>query len=277
MKIKSSEAVSQKYLQINSCGLEIINGYNAGSLRPDGRCDYHILYIAEGECSVISDNKKITVPAGSVIVYLPYQRQEYFFDGDFQSKSYYIHFAGVACDDLMQKFGMDKENMYFIGYSHSLVNLLDSLIETFRLKQPFYEETSQGILLEILSLAGRKIKEASSSVGKSAIKRIKEVCRDIYANYSKDNPIAYYAKMCNLSESRFSHAFKEFTSLSPKQYILKAKTEISKEFLKNTDLTVLQIANNVGFQSQNYFSRIFKKYTGCSPTKYRENTKIQGM
>ena len=106
-------------------------------------------------------------------------------------------------------------------------------------------------------------------------KLIEEVCRYMNANYSENYPISQYAKMCNLSESRFSHLFKECTGSSPAKYILNIKIQRAKELLENTDLSILQISEIVGMQTQNYFSRVFKKHTGISPVKYRLQQTIQ--
>ena len=44
---------------------------------------------------------------------------------------------------------------------------------------------------------------------------------------------------------------------------------IKQEMLKNTNLTVAEIADEVGFSDYNHFSRLFKKYNGCSAREYR--------
>ena len=99
--------------------------------------------------------------------------------------------------------------------------------------------------------------------------QIQEICKHIYASARQNKSIADYAKICNLSESRFSHLFHEITGTSPKQYILNAKIEIAKELLKNTELSVAQVGEQIGFSDQNYFSRIFKKNVFLSPSAYR--------
>ena len=50
--LKNTEAISDEYLHVNHCGCNHLGGRDIGSLRPDGRVDYHILYIAEGCCYV---------------------------------------------------------------------------------------------------------------------------------------------------------------------------------------------------------------------------------
>ena len=269
MQMISTEQRSDRYLHVNSCGCQRLHGVDAGSYRPAGRIDYHVLYIAKGCCFLTLRGKQIEAPEGSVVVYLPFECQEYRFDKEIESKSYYIHFSGSACEELLDTFALTEQNVFFVGKSTTLTNLFDTLIDEFHLKLDFYEETCQSLLLHILSVIARKVSDKSDK-NFSAGKRLKEVCRYIYANYAKELTVGELAAMCCLSESRFSHLFKESVGTSPAQYVLGAKIEMAKELLKNTDFSIAQISERVGIPSQNYFSRIFKKYVGLSPSEFRK-------
>ena len=54
------------------------------------------------------------------------------------------------------------------------------------------------------------------------------------------------------------------------QYINKARIQQAKYLLRNTNLTVNEIAKSVGFEDPFYFSRAFKAYMGVSPKVYKE-------
>lgn len=266
----SFEQRSDRYLHVNSCGVQHLDGTDAGSLRPGGRIDYHILYIAKGCCFLTTpQGQEVCAPAGSVVVYLPGERQEYQFRKEIESKSYYIHFSGRACEELMEEFGLIGQTVFTVGKSTTLTNLLDTLIDEFYLKRAFYQESCQALLLNILSLIARKIGEGADR-STPVKKKINEMCRYIYAHYAEELTVGALASMCHLSESRFSHVFKDLVGMSPAQYILSAKIEMAKEMLRLTDLSVLQVAERVGIPNQNYFSRIFKKYTGVSPSEFRK-------
>ena len=267
--LKNTEAISDEYLHVNHCGCNHLGGRDIGSLRPDGRVDYHILYIAEGCCYVTEKGKEIAAPAGSVVVYLPHERQEYKFYADTTSTSYFIHFSGTACAQLMEKFGLAKGRIFNIGKSSGIENAFNQLIDEFHLKLPFHEYSCHSYLLVILSLISRKMTYLQENAALHSKKLIEQTCRYMYTDYSKNIPIAQYAEICNLSESRFSHLFKEHMGTSPARYILNIKIQRAKELLENTDLSVLQISEIIGMQTQNYFSRIFKKHTGISPLRYR--------
>ncbi len=263
-----TEAESNDYISINNCGVNYLSDRDGGSFRPNGRIDYHILYIAQGCCYVTVDGCVKKAPAGSAVVFLPRQPQNYRFYKDDKSVSYYLHFSGTACADILRETGMDQDNIFHIGKSITVEKLLNNLIDEYRRQLKFSKYRMSGLLLDILSLMGRK--KSNLLYGNSDInQKFVKICELMAQNYSKDMPIKQYAIMCNLSESRFTHRFSEIIGTSPKQYIINLRIDAAKELLINSDLSVLQIGESVGFLSQNYFSRIFKKQTGFSPTKYR--------
>ncbi len=74
--------------------------------------------------------------------------------------------------------------------------------------------------------------------------------------------------------SWFRRMFKQQTGESPNHYHLSRRIEEARRLLVDTDLSVKQIAERQGYDSQNYFSEIFKKKTGLSPEDFRK-LKIQ--
>lgn len=264
----SSEKVSTDYISVNACGRQHLFTKRRGSHRPYGRKDYHILYIAEGRCFVTSNGKTTEAPKGSVIVYLPDQPQEYSFCSEDGSISYYIHFTGSGCKQLMQDTALDEKNIFYIGKNHTLEGLFDTLISEYKQKLKFGTQRMNGILLEIISIIGRTNAYMLSGTGDTN-KRFETVCEYIHNNFSENLTLKELAAKCNLSESRFSHLFTELFEKSPKQYIMNVRMENAKELLTDTDMSILEIGSAVGIEDQNYFSRIFKKHCGMSPSEFR--------
>lgn len=65
--------------------------------------------------------------------------------------------------------------------------------------------------------------------------------------------------------------FKERTGKTLNQYITEYRIEKSKEFLKDQDIKVSDIALRVGCRDSGYFTKLFRKATGITPSEYREN------
>ena len=100
--------------------------------------------------------------------------------------------------------------------------------------------------------------------------RISHLISLIHSEIESDISLSDMAFRAAMSESHFSHVFKDFTGVSPKKYIIKSKIEKAKELLKNTDQPIGEIAFTIGYEDPHYFSRMFKKNTGFTPRQYRE-------
>ena len=77
------------------------------------------------------------------------------------------------------------------------------------------------------------------------------------------------ADACGLSPYHFSRSFKISTGYSPFQWITQRRIALAKELLKDTDLSVAEIARRYGFGSPSDFTRTFKKVAGTTPARYR--------
>lgn len=269
----SSEYVSKDYIHLNSCDCQILYGMDIGSFRPNGRLDWHILYIQKGTC-FINDNPNDPdsdqpVPCGHIIIYPPNETQSYHFKADISSVSYYAHFSGTGCAELLKKSGLDKKRVFQTGTDPKIESLFSKMIEEFHMKRPLYDQICSGYLIQILSVMGRDFAYGRSSVSPSLNSVIKNVCKKMYLEYNQNKTVAEYADFCNMSVSRFAHLFTSSQGISPKEYLMKLKVNKAVELLENTDLTINEISKFIGTENQNYFSRYFKKYTGVSPRNYR--------
>lgn len=255
-----------KCLHVISCGRNDLYNTDINELVHANKNDFCIIYVVGGTCFVTEKHKTYTAPGGSVIIYQPHEHREYTFNREENLKFYYIFFNGSECHDLIKLFGISDTRTIHVKDSASLENSFQSLVDEFRLKLPYYEHTCSAYLLNILSLIGRKIQHVDTENKNT---RMREICLKMQSQYYENLSISSYADSCNLSESRFSHLFKEEIGCSPIHYLINIKIEKAKELLIKTDLTVSQISEAVGMRNQNYFSRIFKKQTSQSPTEYK--------
>ena len=71
--------------------------------------------------------------------------------------------------------------------------------------------------------------------------------------------------------------FKRSTGMTPLSYHHQVRCQKAKELLAQTEQTISEIGEAVGFVSSSHFSHIFRKTVGCSPSEYRIRNKSAGQ
>lgn len=92
----------------------------------------------------------------------------------------------------------------------------------------------------------------------------------IYKNKSENITVENMAKVCHISQSYFSRLFSKEMGDSFSNYISKLKINWAKELLEESDMSVSQVSDELGFNEPGYFIKIFKKYEGVTPSVYRK-------
>ncbi len=99
---------------------------------------------------------------------------------------------------------------------------------------------------------------------------VKSIIQYLQTNYTKDINFSQIASDYNFSASYLTKIFREHTGTSPIKYLIEYRIKIAKGLLKDTNLTVKEIAERTGFIDQFYFSKCFKNYCGVTPSQYKE-------
>lgn len=265
----SSEGLSDRYLHLNNCGRQTLSLCDTHTVRPNGRVDYHILYILAGVCHAVVDGKAYDVIPGQIVLFQPKSPQEYSFFKKDKSESIWIHFTGVGCGEYLRELGLCDKAVFEVGTNTELISAVEAMLRTKALGGEENDNSCDGYLYLVLSLMARAAKH-----GDEKPKRFSEISNVVdfmSRNYRNTQSISEYAAKCHLSKSRFEHIFKEYTGTTPLGYIFKLRIKAAMNLLENTKLSISQISEEVGFADANYFTRVFKKHTGISPIKYRNN------
>lgn len=84
-----------------------------------------------------------------------------------------------------------------------------------------------------------------------------------------DQRVQYCADQLCLSTNYFSDLVKKETGMSAIKHIQQKIMDIAKERIMNTQKSISQISDEMGFQYPQHFTRWFKKMEGCTPNEYR--------
>ncbi|RYU97332.1 helix-turn-helix domain-containing protein [Emticicia agri] len=83
--------------------------------------------------------------------------------------------------------------------------------------------------------------------------------------------VAYFADELHLSANYFGDLIRKETGQSAKDFILNKTIEVAKNKVFESNKTVNEIANELGFKYPQHFSRLFKQKVGLTPNEYRMN------
>jgi transcriptional regulator GlxA family with amidase domain len=86
-------------------------------------------------------------------------------------------------------------------------------------------------------------------------------------------PVARLACVSGVSEAHFARSFKDAFGVPPHRYLLTRRLERAKTLLRDTRLSVTEIAFQTGWGSLGTFGRTFRDVTGESPIELREREK----
>lgn len=100
--------------------------------------------------------------------------------------------------------------------------------------------------------------------------RLYEIIEYIEKNYANESAFRNAIKMTKMSESAFSRYFKHKTEMTFTKYMNDIKIMNVQKLLIETNLKILDICYQCGFNNLTYFNRLFKKVNGITPKHFRE-------
>jgi YesN/AraC family two-component response regulator len=121
----------------------------------------------------------------------------------------------------------------------------------------------------LLSAGNMAVSEGEGEEGQlGRVKR--EIEQFVSEHYHEDMFLPEMAKTMNYSIAHFSRLFKQLFQRNFIVYLTDVRISAAREFLRETDMTIREISERVGYSEPNYFTKVFRKAVGQSPTEYRE-------
>jgi len=101
-------------------------------------------------------------------------------------------------------------------------------------------------------------------------KRIKRIHEFLMKNYQDRIDLQEVADVAHMAPASVCRFFKQSTGLTIFEYLNKIKIEYSCQLLLNTDLNILDISCDCGFNNLSHFNKQFRKFIGTTPTQFRQ-------
>jgi AraC-like DNA-binding protein len=233
--------------------------------------EYAVVYVTHGEGEFDSHGTgPIALAAGDALVLFPGVWHRYRARKSTGWGIHWVHFQGDSADRLRADGVLRPDRAVLrIGLDPSILQAFQDVLDALRTEPSGFVQIAAAKTLEILA---RLVGAASAE---RAVPRLQKVVSRARLRLEADPgtlPVVdELIREFDVSRTHFFRIFKEQTGQSPYKYHLQLKLRRAGEMLRDSDLTVKQIAMALGFRNPYHFSRLFRAKTGASPRAYRHH------
>jgi AraC-like DNA-binding protein len=155
--------------------------------------------------------------------------------------------------------------------------LISSMKDENERKDKGYEHLIKADLIRLLVTIFRESHKAElpdSSSEKQTRRLFNEAVHYIDTHYEQNLLLNDVAQKAAMSPTYFSYMFKVLKGQTFIQYVNDIRIRKALDLLRLTDMSVMEICLETGFNHLSHFNRMFKKATGTTPLKYRQQSHI---
>lgn len=159
--------------------------------------------------------------------------------------------------------------------SLEITGCLRNILREMEQKNTGYEDVCQAYMEILIIRLMRNISFAVPSAPQMmpGNRQCAAVKRYIDLHFKEALTLDQLAEEAHMNKFYLSHSFKREYGVSPINYMITRRIEESKYLLAETDLSLSQIAQLLGFSSLSYFSQVFRRTQDVTPMEYRHSTK----
>ena len=97
-----------------------------------------------------------------------------------------------------------------------------------------------------------------------------KTCCLLFENVRKPNVIGIVSEQVNLSHDYIGRLFKNQVKYTLLEFVTQMRIYLAKKQLEETNIKVYELANQLGYQTTDYFTKLFRKNTNMTPIQYRK-------
>jgi AraC family L-rhamnose operon transcriptional activator RhaR/AraC family L-rhamnose operon regulatory protein RhaS len=160
------------------------------------------------------------------------------------------------------------------GAQLSVIDLVLSQMEHESKQQPpGYTAMLFGHFVQLAVLLSRRYAQTVTP-STHKLRQVSEIISLLETRSAQQMTLPELAAIANCSVNTLLRLFKQATGRTPMDYLLHLRLSEAARLLRASDMTITQIAYQVGFTDSSYFSRQFKKQTGWTPLDYRQRLQL---
>ena len=223
-------------------------------------------YVLDGYGTVTEDGKTFIARKGDTYMLHIDSEQEYYTSSEDPWRKIWMNFSGDLAVEMIKSYKLENVSYFpefnalpYLEEIHESLSCGNDRTEALNKCARIFLKLLQKMHLEVYHKAPKKLSYA-------------EEIKDYIDNYA-DSIISLddISKRMHCSKTYMIRCFKEKYKMTPYAYIQFKKIERAKIMLEETEFSVSEISENLGFCDSHYFYRFFKQNVKVSPSVYRKN------
>lgn len=267
-----------------------------GLLPPRRIYNFELLYVSQGQAATNMNGQRHELSAGQLI-FLPagvkHQNEavsragtrflgihfDFFGELDIHTEHDMITYDEAPA---FHRFAVEAVSDSFPPLSHqpvytptlACVALMEQLVHEFTMRPLGYELACKALLLGILSHLLRLPLARARGLASQHDNRLMELAEAIERRPADQWTNGVIADWLGLSLDHAAKLFKELVGQPPGEFVGAIRHREARRLLRETELSVEQIGDAVGYSGIHYFSRQFRKHEGISASEYRKLSRV---
>lgn len=229
------------------------------------RLNLMLICVCRGGVRFTLEGEPVTAAPGQIALFDCRQPHEYSAKDD--TEFLWLLFNGLNAEAIYRRILQNKGGRHvfapagFPEITRGISGLVASCESGSRMSEAACSQLIHRLLCELL-LGGE-------SSGPEDAGAISEAISFIHRNLYRNITVGDAAAAASFSPAHFSRVFKLQTGYSPYEYILLRRIDAAKHLLASTQLSVKEVAYQVGYNSEENFIHSFRKKVGVTPGVFR--------
>jgi AraC family transcriptional regulator of arabinose operon len=228
-----------------------------------------IVYITGGKGSYqVNDGVRQPVEQGSLFWFYPGAEFHYGPDRNGYWDEFYFTIEGSRIQEWIDHWGIKRDKVLKVGTDDAQYNKIERIFLLMESGVPASIDRAS-LLLE--SMLYEFILNANEQPESNRMHKMIPIMDDISNFLNEPIDADKIAKRHHISVSTLRRNVSEYTGYPFNEYVHRLKIAEAKNILINSELSIKEIAHQLGYTDVFYFSRLFKQYVGVAPNTYRKH------
>lgn len=238
--------------------------------RNEGLADYQFLFCTAGKGHLVMEGKEYTITPGTGMYFRPHVAHEYYAEKE-PWTTHWIMFNGLAVDFIPSIHQMGDSLFFYVHSMDKLTSLHNKIYSAAELNGLLNINEASVLLYQFLLEMNSCIGTTPKNKQDLMTKRFIQVVHYIESNYNQDITLTELSEIAGITPQHFCRLFKNYYHMRPMEYLIHYRIKHAKHLLTSQkELTLKEIAAQIGFHDLSYFCAVFKKSEGMTPLEFKK-------